>query len=77
MNYTATESNVKELRQGDDGFMIDDGMIRYPRAMLHVTPDCPHEIAAAIAQASRNGWLKCVAHIYNHEETFNVLKGAQ
>jgi hypothetical protein len=73
MSFNPAESKVKELRQGEDGFMLADGMIRYPRAMLHVTPDCPHQVAEAISHAARMGWLKCVAHIYKHEETFNIM----
>jgi len=71
--FTTHQSNVKELRQGEDGFMLDDGTIRYPRAMLRVSPECPHHIAEMISLASINGWLKCVAHIYEHEETFNII----
>jgi predicted metal-binding protein len=64
---------VKTIRSGEDGFWITDGMINYPRAMLHVTPECPHQIAEAIAKASQNGWLKSVAHVYGKELTWEKL----
>lgn len=73
MTFTTTESKVKKVHQGEDGFMLDDGMIRYPRAMLHVMPDCPYNHRQFIETAIQKGWLKCVAHIYKHEETFNIL----
>lgn len=73
MSFVTHDSKVTELRPGDKGFMLDDGMIQYPRAMLHITPECPQSIRNDIMWAVNNGYLKCVAHIYKHEETFNLL----
>lgn len=71
---TRSVKDVKTIRQGDRDFMICDGMITYPRAMLHVTPECPHNIAEMISLASKNGWLKCVAHAYGKELTMDALR---
>lgn len=65
--------NIKAIRQGEDGFMINDGTIMYPRAMLHVLPECPHHIAEAISLASKNGWLKTVAYVQGKELTWEKL----
>jgi hypothetical protein len=64
---------IKTVRQGDPGFMLYDGTIAYPRAMLHVLPECPHHIAEMISLASKNGWLKCVAHVQGKELTWQTL----
>lgn len=73
MTFTITESNVVTVRQGNPNFMLTDGMITYPRAMLHVLPECPQDVKSKIMWAVNNGYLKCVSHIYKHEETFNAL----
>jgi hypothetical protein len=73
MTYTVTESNVKAIYQNQDGFKIVDGMVMYPRAMVHILPECPHNVRDMINFAIAKGYLQCVAHIYKHEETFNLL----
>jgi hypothetical protein len=65
--------DIRTVRQGDPEFMLNDGLIMYPRAMLHVLPECPHHIAEAISIASKNGWLKCVAHVQGKELTWQRL----
>ena len=72
--FTTTTSKILTIRQGEDGFNIKDGMILYPRAMLHVLPDCPNSVRQQINWAMNNGYIKCVAHIYEHEQTYNLLK---
>lgn len=51
-----------------------DGISLVPRAMLHVTPECPHHIAEAISIASKNGWLQSVANLRDTEYTMELLK---
>ena len=66
--------DVRAVRQGDPKFMIDDGMISYPRAMLHITPECPVQIRSQINWALAEGYLKCVAHVYGKELTLDELR---
>lgn len=66
--------DVKTIRQGDVDFILNDGMIQYPRAMLHITPECPQEIKSKIMWAVNNGYLKCVAHAYGKEVTMDALR---
>lgn len=70
MTFVETKSKVHTIRESDPNFRINDGMVIYPRAMLHVLPECPHHIAEAISLASSKGWLKCVAHITEREMLF-------
>lgn len=73
MTFTVTESKVKTVRTGDPSFMLVDGSIMYPRAMVHILPECPTHIRDNINWAISQGYLKPVAHIYDYEETFSAL----
>jgi hypothetical protein len=73
LNHYQMTLEVKTIRQGDPDFHFTDGMVTYPRAMLHVLPDCPHSIAAAISIATNKGWLKCVAHVPGKQITWEKL----
>jgi len=70
MSFVTTPSTVHTIRESDPNFRIRDGMIIYPRAMLHVSPECPHHISEMISLASSKGWLKCVAHVTEREMLF-------
>jgi hypothetical protein len=74
MTFKLPDSNVKAIYQNQSGFMIMDGTISYPRAMVKILPETPHHVRDMINYALAKGYLQCVAHIYNHEETFNLLK---
>lgn len=73
MSFVTTQPKVHTIRESDPRFRIHDGMVIYPRAMLHVTPDCPHHISEMISLASSKGWLKCVAHVTEREMIFMGL----
>lgn len=73
MFTTFKTREIKEVRQGDPNFMLTDGMIQYPRAMLHVLPECPQEIKSKIMWAVNNGYLKCVAHVQGKELSWQEL----
>ncbi len=73
MFITSSTRDIKAVRQGDPGFMLTDGMIQYPRAMLHITPDCPADVKVQIMRAVNNGHLKCVAHVQGKELTWQAL----
>lgn len=66
--------DVKTIRQGDADFMINDGMVSYPRAMIHVLPDCPLRVRETLNWAIANGYIKSVAHVYGKELTMDLLR---
>lgn len=68
------KKDIRQIRQGDPGFMINDGWVQYPRAMLHVLPECPQNIREMIMLASSNGWLKTSAYVYGKEQTMDALR---
>lgn len=73
MNITAHKTNVKAIRQGERNFTINDGMIAYPRAMLHILPECPTHVREMINWASTQGYLKTVAHVHDSELMWEAL----
>lgn len=66
--------DVKTIRQGDSDFMINDGMVSYPRAMIHVVPECPRNVRETLNWAISMGYIKSVAHVYGKEKTMDSLR---
>jgi hypothetical protein len=66
--------DVKSIRQGDPSFMIDDGLVAYPRACLHILPNCPHSVRETVNWALAQGYVKPVAHVYGKELTMDALR---
>ena len=64
---------MKEVRQGDEGFMLYDGIVAYPRAMVHILPECPSNVREMINWAIAEGYLKTVAHVQGKELTWQNL----
>lgn len=69
-----TKRDIKTIRQDDPAFRINDGLVMYPRAMLHVTPQCPQAYRTMIEQALSNGYIKLVAHVYGKEYTMDAMR---
>lgn len=66
--------DVRTIRQGEPKFMIDDGMISYPRSMIHILPQCPWELRDQINFAIAKGYIQMVAHVYGKELTMDELR---
>lgn len=66
--------DIKTIRQGDKGFMINDGMVQYPRAMIHILPECPRNVRETLNWAISQGYVKSVAHVYGKEQTMDSLR---
>jgi hypothetical protein len=73
MDIKFHKSKVTSIRAGDKQFMIQDGFATYPRAMLHVLPECPIEYSLIIQKCFSNGWIKPVAHVTERELIFMGL----
>lgn len=65
---------VKAIRQGEDKFMLNDGLVTYPRAMIHILPECPASARNVIEWAISEGYLKSVAYVYGKELTLDRLR---
>lgn len=70
------ERDIRTIRQDDPDFSINDGIALYPRAMIHVTPDCPSHIREYLQWAMENGYIKTVAHVYGKELTWEKLNAS-
>lgn len=70
---TQPQRKINSIRQGDPQFTITDGIVNYPRAMIHITPDCPQHVRETINWAIANGYLKTVAHVQGKELTWERL----
>jgi hypothetical protein len=66
-------STIKTIRQGSDDFMLSDGMIQYPRAMVHILPECPWQVRDQINFAIAKGYLQCVAHVHDNQLVWEKL----
>jgi hypothetical protein len=49
-------------------------MLVTPRAGFEISSGCPYNYREIIQECVRQGWLKPVANVYDHELTFDVLK---
>ena len=76
MTYTIRSSSkdIRSIRQSDSGFMINDGMVSYPRAMIHIVPECPRNVRETLNWAIANGYVKSVAYVYGKELTMDALR---
>jgi hypothetical protein len=74
MTYQVSTSKVVSIRPGDPNFQLVDGFTLTPRAMLHILPECPKNIRDYINWAVSEGYVKCVANVYDYEQTFDLLK---
>ena len=71
--YTQSRHEIRTIRQGDPNFHLTDGMVLYPRAMIHILPDCPLRVRETINWAIEQGYLKTVAHVQGKELTWETL----
>ncbi len=74
INITVKKSKIQTVRQGDDKFMMQDGMTVCPRAGFEINQQCPREYKLIISECINNGWLKPVAHVYGKELTMDALR---
>lgn len=73
MTFITRTSKVRTIRESDDDFKIVDGMVMYPRAMIHLMPDCPAHVRTTLNWAMTEGYVKMVAHVIDHELVWDKL----
>jgi hypothetical protein len=66
--------NIQTIRQGDDKFMLQDGLMICPRAGFEISQRCPENYRSLIAECINHGWIKPVAHVYGKELTMDALR---
>jgi hypothetical protein len=65
---------VRPIRQGTPDFTLNDGMVTYPRAMIHILPQCPSQLRDQINFAIAKGYIQLVSHVYGKELTMDALR---
>ncbi len=71
---TTKKKDVRTIRSDDPNFMINDGIVSYPRAMIHILPNCPRNVQETVNWAVAQGYIKPVAHVYGKEITMDSLR---
>lgn len=75
VGFKVYPSRFRTIRSKDSGFKLVDGMLVTPRAGFEVVNECPREYKLVIQDCIERGWLRPVAYVYDHELTFDLLKG--
>lgn len=73
MTITTRQSKVRKIDRNDPRFMIQDTIVMVPRAGFEISQSCPAEYKSIFITAIKNGWLKPVAHVHEHELLFMGL----
>lgn len=55
--------------------MLKSKLVVCPRAGFEINQSMPYEYKLIVQECIRNGWLKPVAHMYDHDLTFDIMKG--
>jgi hypothetical protein len=71
--FTQHTSSIKTVRPEDSGFMLQDSLMICPRAGFEISINCPQKYMMMIETCLNNGWLKPVAHMYDHELVWDQL----
>jgi hypothetical protein len=74
MSYTTHQSCLRTIRHNDADFMLHDDLVMAPRAGFEISQRCPENYRSLIQECIGHGWLQPVAHVYDHELTFDRLK---
>ena len=74
MKISTRTSNIRTIRQGDNKFILQDGLMICPRAGFEISNNCPAEYKSIFITAINAGWIKPVAHVYGKELTMDALR---
>ena len=64
---------IRTIRERDDDFMLTNGVVITPRAGFEISSGCPYTYREIIQECIRQGWLKPVAYMYDHELMWEKL----
>jgi hypothetical protein len=69
------DSGTVRLGPADQGFSFYQGPIRYPRASMRISPDCPDHVRDLILEAQYRKWLEPVVHMKQEEWAWARMSG--
>lgn len=73
MNIAIPDESIRAVKPGDADWMLRSGLVVTPRAGVELSDDCPYEYKLVIAKCFTNGWIKPIAHVYDHEIMWDHL----
>ena len=73
--FNNNTTTFKEIRQGDDDFLVSDGFKLVPRAYIEISDVCPSNLKLAIHRAMADGYLKTVACVKTQDYMWEQLGG--
>lgn len=71
----ADDTDPVRLMPSDQGFSFYQGHIRYPRASMRISPDCPDHVRDLILEAQYRKWLEPVVHMKQEEWAWARMAG--
>jgi len=75
IEFTVDTQDTVQLLPDDQGFSFYQGSLRYPRASMQISADCPDHVRDAIIEAQYRGWLKPVVHMKQEEWAWARMAG--
>jgi hypothetical protein len=66
-NITSSKNKIRNIKAGDTNWIVTDGIVQYPRAVLKLSRSCPYHIVQQIAWAMDNGFLSAEAYTTERE----------
>ena len=69
------DKHTVSLLPDDRGFSFYQGSLRYPRASMQISADCPDSVRDLIIKASSRGWLRPVAYMKQEEWAWARMAG--
>ena len=72
--FETHNSTIRKITSDDAMFRLTDGLTTANRAGFEISQSCPAEYKSIFITAINAGWIKPVAHMYDYEMTFALLK---
>jgi hypothetical protein len=74
LKFKHIESKIQTVKQGDPRWLLEDGLVIYPRAAIYIDENCPSRERSIIENCVRQGWIQPIAHVYGKELTWDALR---
>jgi hypothetical protein len=73
MTFTFTKSKIRNIKQNDPEFYINDGLQTVGRAVLTIHTECPESHAIYIHQALSRGYISLACNVKDNELVWETL----
>lgn len=73
--FTSSKTKFVEIKRGEPGFMMNDGLRLVPRASINISPFCPEYTKQLLQQAFADGHLEMIAYVKEKDFMWETLGG--